>query len=290
MKIASIVVASMAAFVADAQGPLGAKATKETGEEVFSMSMPAVEQDFSMSVPLFEAEISMPIMSMPEEPVVAAKARKLRTTFGRRIMKETRAAKATKTTDEEEETLSMSVPLAEQDLSMSLPLFGADIDISLPLAKEPKGSAKARKLHNNFGRRIMKEAKAEKVTEEEEEVLSMSMPAVQQEFSMSVPLFEAEISMPIMSMPEEPVVAAKARKLRTTFGRRIMKAETLGAKATKETEEEELSMSAPLFDADISLLLVEDLSMSAPLFEADISLPMSMPEDLVFGAKALKRV
>lgn len=229
MKIASIVVASLVASVVDAHG---AKTTKEAGEEVLSMSMAAASfEDLSMSVPLFEAEVSM---SMPAEPIVAAKARKLYA-FGRRVAEKTTSAgsKASKTKKAgsmslEQQEFLMSLPSAEEDLAMSVPLFEADIDLS-------------------------------------------------------------------MSMSGEPIVAAKARKLRTNnnFGRRYLGTVSRRTKAAKAPEpDEEASLSMLQFEADISMPLVDDLSMSVPLFEAeiDISLSLSMPEELAVGAKARKRL
>ena len=235
MKVASIAVASVAAVVANAQS--------------MSMSI-ALEEEMSMSVPLFEAEISMPAMSMsmpmPDEPVVGAKARKLRYTFGRRVQE----AKAGKGPEEkaQEEALSMSVP------ALSMPFM------SMPMPDEPVVGAKARKLRNNFGRRTQ-EAKAEKGPEERgaaEEFFSMSVPLAEQDFSMSAPLFRADIDVSV-DEDEPPTVSAKARKLHyNAFGRR-----TQEAKAGKETVEEALSMSSPLFEAEISLPLVDEFSMSA---------------------------
>lgn len=248
MKIASIAVASVAAVVANAQS--------------MSMSI-ALEEEMSMSVPLFEAEISMPTMSMPDEPVVGAKARKLRNNFGRRTQ-EAKAGKGPEEKAQEEAvSMSMSVPLFEADISMPFMSIG----MSMPLPDEPVVGAKARKLHNNFGRRTQ-EGKAEKRPEQKgaaEEFFSMSVPLAEQDFSMSAPLFAADIAISA-DEDEPPTVSAKTRKLHyNAFGRR-----TQEAKAGKETVEEALSMSSPLFEAEISLPLVDDFSMSAPVIEAEI--------------------
>lgn len=239
MKIASIVVASLVASVVDAHG---AKTTKEAGEEVLSMSMAAASfEDLSMSVPLFEAEVSM---SMPAEPIVAAKARKLYA-FGRRVAEETTSAgsKASKTK-------------------------------KAGSGGEGEGTVGSMSL-------------------EQQEFL-MSLPSAEEDLTMSVPLFEADIDLS-MSMSGEPIVAAKARKLRTNnnFGRRYLGTVSRRTKAAKAPEpDEEASLSMLQFEADISMPLVDDLSMSVPLFEAeiDISLSLSMPEELAVGAKARKRL
>ena len=164
------------------------------------------------------------------------------------------------------EELSMSGPTVD-DFSLSVPLFEADISLplSMPsLIDDSVVGAKARKLRNKkFGRRVKEEpdagAKAAKLTGEVDEI---SMPLLLEQgfsFSLSAPLFEADISLPL-SMPsliEDPVVGAKARKLRTNLGRRRL-------------SEEVLSMSVPVAE--------QDFSLSVPLFEADISLPLSMPD------------
>ena len=159
--------------------------------------------------------------------------------------------------------MSMSVPLFEADISMPFMSIG----MSMPLPDEPVVGAKARKLRNNFGRRTQ-EGKAEKRPEQKgtaEEFFSMSAPLAKQDFSMSAPLFAADIAISA-DEDEPPTVSAKTRKLHyNAFGRR-----TQEAKAGKETVEEALSMSSPLFEAEISLPLVDEFSMSAPVVEAEI--------------------